>query len=173
MKNLPKLEPAYNRRQDCPDYTEQIWQPNWRCFCCEDRGIVAASLARLVIDGYNYERNLLPVCQRRGCYEANKWEHLKDDLDFRLTVEICGELDKISREDWKEVAKNNYRRIIDFKTLTTRLTAPGVKDRTHNDEREIAIRKQESQAALDGRKKQALSEFAELQESDSQRAFGF
>lgn len=108
---LPKLPPLYNRPEDKPDYTPEIWQPNWNCFCCQDHGVVHPNLARLVIHGYDTKQHRLIECQRLGCgIIHNKLpQYVVKHLDNRFNSDLCEQLHQISKEDWRESAKKRQQ----------------------------------------------------------------
>ena len=142
--NLPELPPQPIRDEDKPGYQKEIWQPNWRCFCCQDSGIVRPSLAEMVIRSYDSNRDRLPICQAPGCNTGAKWLHLEENnIDMRLTAAICRELDRISREDWRQSTQQKF---INLKGLCQKMSIPGSGERTENDNREVAQRKAEIEA---------------------------
>ncbi len=95
----------------CPDKEPgaevEIWQPDWNCFCCHDSGIVHHYLAALVIDGYDFNLDKLPRCHNPGCTSGSHYdgEVLAPSVDYRLTAEICQELDAIERKNWRDYLK--------------------------------------------------------------------
>ena len=78
-----------------------VWQPSWRCFCCQDSGKISPNLVRRVIPGYNYERDRIPICQ--ACNKHSEIYHLKEFgvLDTRFDFQLCRKLDAVAREDWR------------------------------------------------------------------------
>lgn len=140
---LPELPPEPIRDEDKPGYQKEIWQPSWHCFCCEDTGIVRSRLAAIVIRGYDFNRDRLPICQAPGCNAGMKWLHLEGNIDMRLTAAICQELDRISREDWQKTTQKNF---VNLKSLSQKLAMPGSKERTEQDNREVQQRKAEVEA---------------------------
>ena len=97
IKKLPR-NPM--RREDEPGYEKQIWQPNWRCYCCHDTGIITPYLATLVIDGYNPKHDKLPRCINPGCEAGSEWDScaLENCIDYRVDAKICQKLDALERE---------------------------------------------------------------------------
>ncbi|MGB6296550.1 MAG: hypothetical protein WBF90_10230 [Rivularia sp. (in: cyanobacteria)] len=140
---LPEFFPEPNRHEDKSGFEKEIWQPRWRCFCCEDKGIVNPHLASKVIRGYDFDRDRYPICQAPGCSAGENWMHLEGNIDMRLTAPICQELDRIYREDWRQVTE---RKFINMKALSQKLTMSGSCGRTENDNREVQERKAEIEA---------------------------
>jgi hypothetical protein len=91
----------------------EIWQPDWKCFCCHDRGIVHNYLAKLVIDGYDANRDKLPRCQNPGCEAGQDYDSavLTASVDYRLTPEICLELDAIERKNWQDYVQQRRQKV--------------------------------------------------------------
>ncbi|MBD2770685.1 hypothetical protein [Iningainema tapete] len=94
------LEPLPMRAEDERE-DKEIWQPGWKCFCCQDTGKIQPLLVERVIPNYNYDRDRIPVCQL--CNKGRNWLHLKElgVIDTRISFDTCRKLDVISREDWK------------------------------------------------------------------------
>ncbi|WP_414530265.1 hypothetical protein [Nodularia chucula] len=145
---LPELPPEPIRNEDQPGYQKEVWQPSWRCFCCEDTGIVRSRLAAMVIRGYNSNRDRLPICQAPGCNAGVNWLHLEGNIDMRLTAAICQELDRISREDWRQSTQQKF---INIQALSKKLAMSGGCDRTEQDNREVQGRKAEVEAISPGK----------------------
>jgi len=122
---------------------KEIWQPRWRCFCCQDTGKIQPNLVRLVIPDYNYDRDRLPICQ--NCNLGHNWFHLDQFrvIDQRISSQICKKLDAIAREDWRQTQE---RQFINIKALAKKLAMPGSGDRTDNDNREVQLQKAEIEA---------------------------
>lgn len=103
--NLPQFAPEPMRRED-EQQEKEIWQPSWQCFCCEDRGLVIPSLAKLVIPAYDYNRDRLPICHAPKCEAGAKWLSLDaQNLDMRFNANICRELEQINRKNWLNYVK--------------------------------------------------------------------
>lgn len=121
---LPKISPLVVRAEDEPGYQKEIWQPTWNCFCCQDTGIVRPHLARLVIDGYDWNIHKLPACRNSKCNAATKFsDPVAMMTDSRLTATICQQLDQLSREDWKQTTQLKHetlQKLADSKSLRTR-----------------------------------------------------
>lgn len=99
---LPKLSRQLVRPEKQPSFDSEIWQPDWKCFCCHDSGIVRPKLAALVIPGYDHDKDLHPVCHR--CGQGSAIEGCAE-YDQRLTRGICEELDRIERDSWTKTIK--------------------------------------------------------------------
>lgn len=127
IMNLPELPREPIRKEDKPGYEKQIWSPSWRCFCCQDTGRVNRHLVKLVISDYDYDCDRIPICQSPGCKSGVKWLHLGNgNIDMRLTAPICQELDRISRDDWRNTTKQqfeNYRKRIGHRLTKLLLSA--------------------------------------------------
>lgn len=143
MTNLPQLPPEPMRPEEENPEGKEIFHPTWQCFCCQDTGKVQPHLVRYVIPAYNYDRDRLPVCQAPDCLASANYLHLQGCIDMRLTAEICQELDRISREDWRQTQK---RQFINIKALAKKVAMPGSGERTDNDNREVQLQKAEIEA---------------------------
>ncbi|MDJ0581670.1 hypothetical protein [Crocosphaera sp.] len=101
FQKLPRIP---MRPEEEPGIEKEIWQPKWKCFCCYDTGIVNAGLAELVIDGYDFNRDKLPRCQNQGCDAGEHYDSpsITKCIDYRLSPEICKQLDQIQRENWRQ-----------------------------------------------------------------------
>ena len=126
MKERKKLPRQPMRREDDPNYEPEIWQPDWQCFCCQDTGF-AIHAAKMFIDGYNEDKDKLPVCQNRGCEAGIKFGQvpdLQDSLDWRLDASMCAEADQAKREEWRQWARKQQQTQkleIDLSTITKNL----------------------------------------------------
>ena len=111
MKERPKLPPIFMRREDEPDYEPEIWLPNWKCFCCEDTG-QARRAAEMFIEGYDWNKHKLPVCQNPDCEAGAKLgaaPSLQASLDWRLDAQMCREADQVRRELWRQEVKRQQQ----------------------------------------------------------------
>lgn len=141
--NLPQL-PRKAVHPQVEKQDKEIWRPSWKCFCCQDTGIVHLNLAKLVIPDYNWMRDCLPVCQSPKCDLGSRWLHLgNNNLDMRFTSVICQQLDMHEREVWNLTVK---RKFINLQPVAKKRSMSGVEDRTENDNREIQQRKGEIEA---------------------------
>jgi hypothetical protein len=112
MTELPKIEPIVVRREDEVEFQQEIWQPTWNCFCCQDTGIVRPHLAKLVIDGYDWNIHKLPVCTNPKCSAVNQLsEAIAYILDHRLSATVCQQLDQLETENWKETVTLRFENI--------------------------------------------------------------
>ncbi|NES68674.1 MAG: hypothetical protein F6K24_27320 [Okeania sp. SIO2D1] len=104
INQLPKLQRQPMRPEDKPGAEKECWQPRWRCFCCHDRGTIIPILASLVIEGYDPQKDKLPLCQNPDC-EAGKAFYsptLEECIDERISPAVCQQLDLIERENWHQ-----------------------------------------------------------------------
>ncbi len=106
--SLPKL----NRQPIRPEMEtdaedKEIWKPTWRCFCCQDTGIVRPLLASLVIPEYDFARDLSVVCQNPRCSAGSDYRS-NENYDQRFTAGICSELDRLNREDWRRTVESQF-----------------------------------------------------------------
>lgn len=152
--NINKLPRAPMRREDEPGYEKEIWQPDWKCFCCHDTGIVYDSLAALVIDGYNRDRDKRPRCVNPGCKAGSDWdsEAMSGCIDYRISAATCQKLDAIERENWRRTVESRFERIQN----SVNNTAIGMsmlrrRDRTPSEE-EIAKKRHEEAINADPEK---------------------
>lgn len=142
---LPQLPPEPMRPQDEQNKTDpEIWQPTWRCFCCQDTGRVDPNLVFLVIPNYSYSRDRIPLCQAPGCAVGANFLHLEGCIDMRLTATICQELDRISREDWQKTTQHKVKEIQNAIADTTKDMSIRQRDRTPAEEMEAQRRHEEA-----------------------------
>ena len=98
---LPSLSRMPMRPESEPGYDKEAWRPTWRCFCCHDTGYVTSSLAAMVIEGYDPNKDKLPICQNTNCHTRPGEMLLQSDaLDWRLDAAICQELERLERKVW-------------------------------------------------------------------------
>ena len=147
LPELPKFERSpINPKNEAED--KEIWQPNWKCFCCHDTGRIYPTLVRLIIPDYDYDKDKVPICQ--NCNAGSNWMHLQEMIDTRIDLKICRRLDQFERENWKrttvqqfEIAKKRVSLVTDEIAKAHSLTNS---DRTQNDNREVQQRKAEVEA---------------------------
>lgn len=146
MKKLPR---EFIRKQDNPDYTPEIWQPSWRCFCCRDTGEVNPHLARLVIDGYKQGKDKIPRCQNPGCTAGGHLDFptLKGMIDYRFTPAMCQELDAVHREDWRHTTQ--IKAVAIAQKVALLATSKSLRKRTRTPDEEMNAR-QKHAAVLAG-----------------------
>ncbi|MBD2682891.1 MULTISPECIES: hypothetical protein [Nostoc] len=143
-ENLPQFERLpINPKKEEED--KEIWQPNWNCFCCQDTGQIQAHLVRLIISDYDPNRDRIPVCQ--GCNKFDR-HNLMDYgvLDTRFDLFLCKKLDRIAREDWKQVTQKQFEIVKQRINQISKSHSLSSSDRTDNDNREVKQRKAEVEA---------------------------
>ncbi len=122
-----------------PEAMKEAWKPSWRCFACHDTGIITGYLVFLVVPEYSDKVHKNLACKNPSCRNIAP-SSSNPNYDHRFSIEICRELDKISREDWTRTIENKF---INFKALAEMKKMPGDTGRTANDDREILQRKAE------------------------------
>lgn len=122
---------------------QEVFYPDWQCFCCHDSGLVDPRLTKLVIKKYDYWRDKRAVCQR--CDKGTPYDDDYRNYEMRFSKQICNELDTIERQEWADFAKTQQEQIkrVDLTLLTKNMTMPGSRDRADNEEREVRLRKEE------------------------------
>lgn len=110
---IKKLPRAPMRPEKEPGAEVEIWQPDWKCFCCHDSGIIVPHLASLIIDGYDSNRDKFPLCVNPGCKAASKYdsEFWDTSVDRRIEPAVCQQLDLLEREDWRKTVQAKAQRI--------------------------------------------------------------
>lgn len=153
--SLPKLPRDIIRREDEPEHEKELWRPNWKCFCCHDTGTIRPYLAAMVIDGYRWESDKIPVCQNPGCSAtSNISQAIEQYLDYRLDAAICQQLDLIDRESWRQTLKDANQRRLNTQILAQRMSLRK-SDRTSTEQMEA---QQRHSAARDGWGSEAQSD---------------
>jgi hypothetical protein len=112
--SLPRL-PRESLRSE--EEEQELWQPTWKCFCCQDTGWIRSYLVTLVIPGYCCEVDKRPVCQIPGCEASDglfNSSALRNLIDWRFTPEICQKLDAIAREDWRQTLLKQVQARLDL-----------------------------------------------------------
>ncbi len=148
--NFPEL-PRLPMPFEVEEQDKKIWQPSWKCFCCQDTGTVQPFLAQKIIPDYDYDRDRLPICQLSpACAQKSRWILLpKSNLDMRFSEAICQQLDIYARASWRLTIE---RQAISIQALANKMTMPkveyadGRKERNANDEREIQQHKSDIEA---------------------------
>ncbi len=137
---LPKLprEPIRPEREN-PEFSQEIWQPHWRCFACHDSGIITLLLTRLVISTYDKWRDKSVACQHPRC-EAGKSFRCDPNYDQRFTAAICTELDRLSREDWRKSVLDRAQRIQEATLAVASQKSLRVRERSPDEEQLIQER---------------------------------
>lgn len=138
---LPQLprEPIRPDRELLPN-DKEIWQPEWRCFCCHDSGTVTQNLSQLIIPDYDHRRDKLAACQHPRC-EAGRSFRGDSNYDQRFSAEICTSLDAHSRSAWRKTVKAQQKRIVDLNCVKS------LRQRSRTPEEELMAH-QKHQAAL-------------------------
>jgi len=145
---LPQLPRKFIRKEDEPDYQPEIWQPSWNCFCCHDTGKVNSHLAKLVIEGYDPNKDKIPRCQNPGCHAGDNLDSLGSNVvDYRFTAAICQQLDSIHREDWRQTTQTKAALIQKKIAELAQKKSMRKRDRTPAEEMEA---QQRHAAVLDG-----------------------
>ena len=148
MKNFKKLPPLPLRHECEPDYHQQIWQPNWCCFCCHDTGFVADKLASYVIEGYIGGQHKIARCQATRCIaEIGETLEASGTLDERLTPDICDRLDALERDDWARTVEKQYelrKRALEFIDELAQRKSIRLRRRTLSEEMEVRRRHKEA-----------------------------
>ncbi|MEA5507974.1 hypothetical protein VB735_33805 [Halotia wernerae UHCC 0503] len=148
MIDLPKFErsPILPQKEE---EDKEIWQPSWRCFCCQDTGQIQRHLIELIIPDFDPNRDRIPVCQ--ACNKFDNY-HLKEYgvLDLRFDLYLCKKLDAISRADWKQITRQQFEVAKKRVGLVTDEVAQAhslrKSKRTQNDNREVQQHKAEIEA---------------------------
>lgn len=109
MSDLPQFprEPISSPEQQ---HDRQMWRPEWTCFCCEDSGFIASSLMPLIVPDYRPNEDKLPLCQNcsAGSWVQGSSPGVSGTIDWRFKREICAELDRINREQWRITLRNQF-----------------------------------------------------------------
>lgn len=143
MDDLPNFEPLPVIPPEVEEEKE-IFYPKWHCFCCQDSGIVAVNLVRLIMPNYDHNRDKWVACQNLGCDKFDeRWSGVSaDNFDNRFLPEICQKLDLKNRENWRNTVKHQ----VDIQKLSKKLKMPGSGERTEEDNCKIIQRKREIEA---------------------------
>ncbi len=125
---LPQLprEPIRPEREQLPD-DKEIWQPDWRCFCCQDTGTISQNLSRSIVPDYDPHRDKRPACQHPRC-EAGRLLRGDFNYDQRFTAGICSQLDALAREDWRNTVKAQQKRLVNLNCVKSLRQRPRTPD---------------------------------------------
>lgn len=139
--NIKKLPRDPMRPEQEPSSEVEIWQPNWKCFCCHDSGIIAPHLASLVIDGYDYNKDKLPRCSQPGCKSGSDYDSdvLRTSVDYRIDSLTCQQLDSIERDVWRKTVQAKAQRIQEATKALAMKKSLRVRDRSPLEEQAIAL----------------------------------
>lgn len=133
IKKLPRTP----MRQELEPGTEiELWQPDWKCFCCHDSGMIVPHLAALIIDGYDSNRDKFPLCVNPSCKAASKYdsEFWDASVDRRIEPAVCQQLDLLERESWKRTVQAQSRRIQEATKALAMKKSLRVRDRTADED---------------------------------------
>ena len=108
--------PRENMREEEAEQGEQLWAPNWNCFCCSDSGFIKDRLIRLVIPDYRPDKDKLPICNNCTAAARFSGSQIMDSCDTRFSVALCYKLDKINRKCWEDWQKADFQKTIQAKT---------------------------------------------------------
>jgi hypothetical protein len=133
---MKKLSRSPMRPEHEPGTLVEIWQPSWKCFCCHDSGIVVSHLARIAIEGFDFNRDKLPRCQNQGCEEGSHWDgdSVTHCVDYRLTPAICQELDSIERSNWRRTTEFKQKQILEHVAQLSQKKSLRHRERTPEEE---------------------------------------
>ena len=148
--DLPKL----NRLLVSPNKEsedKEIFYPDWNCFCCQDTGMVQPHWTRLIITDFDWNKDKIPLCT--NCKTHHDLTHLLEYqiLDTRFTSQVCGELDRIARQDWANTASSKQQKLLAKQIQQAALEIAKKQslkkaDRTEKENREVQARKAEIEA---------------------------
>jgi hypothetical protein len=125
---------------------KELWQPKWRCFCCQDNGLVNKNLVRLVIPDYDHDHDKWVGCQNPRCHAGSDYRG-DPNYDQRFTVGICAELDRVSRDYWRCTIENQFELIQNRINDTATRLSFRKRDRTSLEETEATRRHEEASNA--------------------------
>ena len=78
--------------------------PEWKCYCCEDRGFISNHLVCLVIKDYDHWTDFHPICNR--CNAKNEIPPaFMDRVDDRFDKETCDELHEFNYQQQQEMVQ--------------------------------------------------------------------
>ena len=139
---IKKLPRAPMRPEKEPGAEVEIWQPEWRCYCCHDSGSIPPHLASLIIDGYDRDRDKLPLCVNPACRAASKYdsEFLDASVDRRMEPAVCQQLDLLEREVWRKEVQAKSHRIQEACRQAAKEKSLRVRDRSQDEEQAIQER---------------------------------
>ncbi|MES1024905.1 hypothetical protein ABN584_18830 [Gloeocapsa sp. BRSZ] len=131
--NLPQL-PREPIRPEAEEDRE-LWQPRWRCFCCQDTGIVRLWLVEQVIPDYDYQRDKSVVCQNPHCQAGENYRY-DPNYDQRFSAGICAALDSKNRDSWRRTIEKRFERIQNSVKNTAQSMSLRKRERTYAEEME-------------------------------------
>lgn len=140
---LPQITLELLNPQLEQDIDQELWQPDWKCFCCHDTGLILEHLVRRLAPEYDGTKHKRVVCQNSGCEAGDT--HCTCCHNHQVLPSICQDLDKQERQDWRETlfkqSKQMQERSLDLAAIAKAKTMPGSRGRNANDDREIEIHK--------------------------------
>jgi hypothetical protein len=94
------FQPLFVRSEDIKPQDAGISLPNWKCFCCKDKGFIQPHLVKTLIPDWDFSLHKIPICQ--NCRAQENWKHLNeyDILDDRFNPGICKKLHYSERQAW-------------------------------------------------------------------------
>jgi hypothetical protein len=89
----------------------------------------------MVIEGYNHQRDKIPLCQNPGCKAGKKLSNISNCLDTRLSPVICQELDMEERSDWRRTQQQPHQKRLDIRFLVEKMSMQkrNARDRTQEE----------------------------------------
>lgn len=138
---IKKLPRAPMRPEKEPGAETEIWQPEWKCFCCHDSGILVPHLAERIIDGYDCSLDKIPLCANPGCKAASKYnsEFWDASVDRRIEPAVCQQLDLLEREAWRKTIQVKAQKIQE--AIKAFASQKSLRKRDRSPEEEQLIRK--------------------------------
>jgi hypothetical protein len=136
MNEIKKIPRAPMRPEKEPGVEIELWQPDWKCFCCHDSGMIVPHLAALIIDGYDSNRDKFPLCVNPGCKAASKYdsEFWDASVDRRIEPANCQQLDLLERESWERTVQAQSKRIQETTSALSKEKSLRVPCRTANED---------------------------------------
>lgn len=84
---------------------KELWRPTWKCYCCNDTGLIPAPhyLDELVGEDYPYAVR----CNATGCREGWAFDV---GVDTRAPIDWCDSVDKRRRDEWRKWLSKRQQR---------------------------------------------------------------
>jgi hypothetical protein len=141
-----KFQPLFVRSEDTKPKEREISLPNWKCFCCKDKGFIQPHLVRTLMPDWDFGTHKIPICQ--NCNAHHGWKHLDeyDVLDDRFNPGICKKLHYSEREAWRNSCKELFSRLLTQQRELAQLHNLRKRDRS-TEEQTIAQRNHEEAVA--------------------------
>lgn len=104
-----RIDTRYTRPEADPSYEQETWSPTWKCYCCQDRGVVTPILVRHIQPNFDENKHGIPICQATNC-------RIRNDLgdawlgsgNYSFESDICNYLHDFSKKDWQESLLNKH-----------------------------------------------------------------